>query len=497
MNQILTLFLIPLLVSLLAAYVFWKLSFKYSNIEILFSDKLEKRKDVRAGKQDQYRYRLRIANIGRRDLFEVYMIARMTVNTYDGRTNTTYFPVGEEGTIPVLTKSYNRKKREEYKNIYKKSGVWKRHTVYTYGLYINEIAYNEYSKDFYEEEIIKKAKEKKLVIDDIFQVYPDASLTVFIFGNDSVTGARRKYESKKFKKKDICEGRFHRYSGILWPKGRVWVSRKKVKNLMKDVMNKMDIPQKVLEDFLDFPIASSYEIIKLFSKEPEAVVHSEGDKRGFVYFSGKRRDRVLLVAHADTVWDKEYMPDQDFKQSIRFNNGFYEGENAECGIGADDRAGCAILYLLLTSGHSVLILDGEEHGQKGAHYLKDCYPDLYAELNEHQYMIQLDRRNAGEYKCYNIPVSEEFREFIEAEFSYVDAGVDARTDIVVLCDKICGVNLSIGYYNEHKPQEKLCYEEWLHTYEVLEAVLKKKQKQYLLNQSTSAAPQSESGYPQA
>ena len=55
------------------------------------------------------------------------------------------------------------------------------------------------------------------------------------------------------------------------------------------------------------------------------------------YFSGKRRDRVLLVAHADTVWDKEYMPDQDFKQSIRFNNGFYEGENAECGIGADDR----------------------------------------------------------------------------------------------------------------------------------------------------------------
>lgn len=189
---------------------------------------------------------------------------------------------------------------------------------------------------------------------------------------------------------------------------------------------------------------------------------------------------MLLVAHADTVWDKRYMPDKDFRQSVRFTNGFYEGENPECGIGADDRAGCAMLYLLLNSGHSVLILDGEEHGQVGAHYLKESYPDIYAELNEHQYIIQLDRRNASEYKCYNIPVSEEFREFIEKEFSYKDAGVKARTDIVVLCDKICGVNLSVGYYNEHTPQEKLCYEEWLHTYEVLKTMLAKKQKQYLL-----------------
>lgn len=71
----------------------------------------------------------------------------------------------------------------------------------------------------------------------------------------------------------------------------------------------------------------------------------------------------------------------------------------------------------------MLILDGEEHGQKGAHYLKDSYPNIFAELNEHQYIIQLDRRNAREYKCYNIPVSEEFKEFIEKEFFYKDAGI--------------------------------------------------------------------------
>lgn len=307
-------------------------------------------------------------------------------------------------------------------------------------------------------------------------------MTVFVFGNDSVTGARRKYESEAYTYGKTCEGRFQKFNGILWPKGHARISRKEEKKLLKEEMNKIiDNPQEVLEQFLSFPIDSPEEILILFSKEKGAVYHSESEKRGFVYCRGNREDRVLLVAHADTVWDKRYMPDQEYQQSICFAKGFYKGENSECGIGADDRAGCAMLYLLLNSGHSVLILDGEEHGQIGAHYLKESHPDIFKELNEHKYIIQLDRRNANEYKCYNIPVSVEFRKFIEEEFSYKDAGVKARTDIVVLCDKICGVNLSVGYYCEHTPQEKLCYEEWRHTYEVLAAMLEKKQSRYLLD----------------
>lgn len=175
-------------------------------------------------------------------------------------------------------------------------------------------------------------------------MYPDASLTVFVFGNDSVTGARRKYESKTYTSTHIEEGKFHRFSGILWPRGRVLIRRKKEVELLKNEMNKIDNPQKVLEDFLSFPIASSEEIFKLFSREKGIDVHREGDKRGFAYFRGNRKDRVLLVAHADTVWDKKYMPDKDYRQPVRLTNGFYEGENPECGIGADDRAGCAMLY---------------------------------------------------------------------------------------------------------------------------------------------------------
>lgn len=248
-------------------------------------------------------------------------------------------------------------------------------------------------------------------------------------------------------------------------------------------LSRIDEPKKILEEFLSYPIQSSEKVFDKFSCEKDAVLFNEGDKKGFVFIPGQRKDRVLLVAHADTVWDHTYMKGKEYKQSISFEDGFYKGTNPECGLGADDRAGCAILYLLRNSGHSILILDGEEHGQIGAHYLKESHPDIFDEINEHQYIIQFDRRNAKEYKCYNIPVTQEFRDFIEKEMIYKDAGVKARTDIVVLCEKICGVNLSIGYYNEHKPEEKLCYAEWLHTYEILDNLLGKEQRRYILKET--------------
>lgn len=120
LEEVITLVIIPFIVSMAVSVVFWWLTFKHSNIEIIFSDKLEKRKDIRVGKEGQYRYRVRISNVGKRDLFEVYMIAKLTVKTYDGRTNTTYFPVGEEGTIPVLVRKYNIKKKKEKKRFIKK-----------------------------------------------------------------------------------------------------------------------------------------------------------------------------------------------------------------------------------------------------------------------------------------------------------------------------------------------------------------------------------------
>jgi hypothetical protein len=167
-------------------------------------------------------------------------------------------------------------------------------------------------------------------------------------------------------------------------------------------------------------------------------------------------------------------------QTINLNNDIYRGNFAHCGIGADDRAGCAILWLLKDMGHSLLIVDGEEHGQIGSNYIRTTNPDLYEELNNHSYMIQFDRRGCDDYKCYKLPVTEKFKKFIEEVTGYHDAGRTARTDIVALCGKICGVNLSVGYYDEHSPYECLVFDEWFHTLNVVYNFLKEKQEQYPL-----------------
>lgn len=247
-------------------------------------------------------------------------------------------------------------------------------------------------------------------------------------------------------------------------------------------MNNLDIElcKTVLEEFLNFPLDNSMDVMKKFASLPNAISCFDNGKRNYVFVSGSRKDRVVLAAHADTVWDNYYTLD-NFIQKICCNNGKYYGKNTECGIGADDRAGCAILWLLKDLGHSLLILDGEEHGQVGANYIKETNPELFTLINEHNYIVQFDRRGSSDYKTYSLPVTKEFICYIEENTGYHDAGKNARTDIVALCDKVCGVNLSVGYYDEHTPNESLKFGEWYHTLEIAKNLLVKLQPKFPLS----------------
>lgn len=150
------------------------------------------------------------------------------------------------------------------------------------------------------------------------------------------------------------------------------------------------------------------------------------------------------------------------------------GENRAFGIGADDRAGCAILWLLRDMGHSLLILNGEESGQQGANYLKNECPSLFKEINQHNFALQFDRRNATDYKVYYLPVSQEFHQYIQQKTGYTEPNRSSCTDICTLCQDICGANLSIGYYNEHDSSEYLNVEEWYHTLSITRKMLAKR-----------------------
>lgn len=153
---------------------------------------------------------------------------------------------------------------------------------------------------------------------------------------------------------------------------------------------------------------------------------------------------IALVAHMDTVFPR---PAKEIFYD-RVKNVIWSPD----GLGADDRAGIFAIIYILRHGlrpHIILTTD-EERGAVGASYLamRDCpFEGL-------RYLIQLDRRGGNDcvfYDCAN----EAFIKYIES-FGFAEA-IGSFSDISVICPawKVAGVNLSIGYRDEHSMTEVL------------------------------------------
>ena len=169
------------------------------------------------------------------------------------------------------------------------------------------------------------------------------------------------------------------------------------------------------------------------------------------------------MAHADTYWDHEYGYDPGPTHKIKIEDGNITAVNEQFGLGADDRAGCAMLWLLKDLGHSLLVTNGEEHDQKGVSWLKSHNKQICDEINhDHQFVIEFDRRNGTDFKCYDVG-TDEFRSYVAEKTGYTEPDRGSWTDIRILCQEIAGVNLSIGYQNEHHENEYLKISEWQHT----------------------------------
>ena len=89
------------------------------------------------------------------------------------------------------------------------------------------------------------------------------------------------------------------------------------------------------------------------------------------------------------------------------------------------------------------------------------------------------RQKLSHFKNF-LQFSFEFRKFIKDNTGYKDAGIFSSTDITVLCEKICGVNLSLGYYDEHTKLESFKFNEWLNTLNIARKMLAPKQKKFPL-----------------
>lgn len=234
----------------------------------------------------------------------------------------------------------------------------------------------------------------------------------------------------------------------------------------------------VLREFLGYPLAGTEAIFTRFSALPGARLFGTGRERA-LFIGGNRPAEsgcCLLVAHADTVWDVTWqdrgyggVPAIDGSSGFIEKNGVIRSGIPGQGIGADDRAGLAMLWLLRNSGHSLLVTDLEEHGRLGSHALRDHHPDALAAINrDHAFAIQLDRRGGGDFKCYGVG-TDAFRNHVTESTGYTEPDRRSFADICTLCDPadgvpaMCGVNLSVGYHDEHTEGEHLVIAEWLHT----------------------------------
>ena len=239
----------------------------------------------------------------------------------------------------------------------------------------------------------------------------------------------------------------------------------------------MDKIQTLL-DFLQIPLGDSNAVLKKFASLPGAIRRGQGASQ-FVFIKGTRQDRVLLLAHADTVWDS-MDPYIIQKPDLYINKGIVTNKSG--GLGADDRAGCAIVWALRDMGHSILITNGEEYGGVGSDWLMDCNPDIRDEINTNcSFAVELDRCNDKDFKCYSVG-TDAFREYIIKETGYSEPNRNSFTDIVTICEHICGVNLSVGYYNEHTDNEYLDIDAWENTLRICRKWLKKKLPKFELTE---------------
>lgn len=181
-----------------------------------------------------------------------------------------------------------------------------------------------------------------------------------------------------------------------------------------------------------------------------------------LFSRGTRADAVVLVAHADTVWchSRTAMLADSFSPTpLQVDGDWIRSADPRTGIGADDRAGIAAIMELNDLQHSVLITDNEEIGMVGSTALLRSKHPVFAELQRHSFMVQLDRKGSTDFKCYSVGTPA-FRKYMAEATGLREPDRFSFTDIVALCQDIAGANISIGYENEHTPREAQSISAW-------------------------------------
>lgn len=203
---------------------------------------------------------------------------------------------------------------------------------------------------------------------------------------------------------------------------------------------------KILENICSMKEKELYKFVKTFLMSLPFNSFNEGKN----YFIAWGSLDVALVAHLDTVFDfppHELFYDRDKDTILTLGQG----------AGFDDRAGVYAILKILTEWKDVpptiIFTLGEEEYGIGAREIATS-DNLRNEAKRLKYMIELDRQGKDDCVFYQC-ISRDFQSYVSS-FGFKEQP-GSYSDIYFLMDEwqTCGVNLSIGYYDEHTDYEYL------------------------------------------
>lgn len=195
--------------------VFWILTFKVSRTYIIFADQLIKSDRIKKGG-----YRFKFANIGYRDLIEVTVAAKLRIK---GTNSNQVVPLdvtgyGGGGFVIILP---------GMKTYYKLKGFG---NIRIMLVFMSKSAQKRLSKliDF-------KKKKHKIELKDVFKTCGEkVEIVIYVYGNDSITGARKMFKSKVYTICDIIENESYKFKKTDF---KLFESRRKRKKKISEIYN--------------------------------------------------------------------------------------------------------------------------------------------------------------------------------------------------------------------------------------------------------------------
>lgn len=168
-----------------------------------------------------------------------------------------------------------------------------------------------------------------------------------------------------------------------------------------------------------------------------------------------RPDYLVFVAHSDTVFDDHPRHAEPVLRGDVWSSGI-----AGRGLGADDRAGCALLWQLRKSGHALLIPAGEERGCAGSTEILSSL-EFMDVLVRSRALVQFDRRGANDVAIYD-NASKSLADRFASDFGH-EVCWGSVTDVAILgpAAERPAVNFSAGFLNEHSGREVLHFSAWV------------------------------------